>query len=202
LLGLSAVLPLQAHAGLIGAGGTVQAFYYSGTLAFPAGLEPDGQGNSNPAPLTASVSFSNNVSLTNVLVGDAQITLTNAAAGAFCVSGLSGAACTDQIDGFDFLFTGENILGVSVNPASAPAFLPVAGIFQGNTHLGLQLLSPNEVRVDVTGDSPGPNDELIIDLSFETTPPPTLTPEPASLALLGPALIGLVTMRRPRHWGG
>jgi hypothetical protein len=64
--------------------------------------------------------------------------------------------------------TGVSILGVSVDPASAAAFLPVSGMFQGNTHLGLQLLSNNEIRVDVTGDLPLLNDQLILDLRFGT----------------------------------
>ena len=77
-----------------------------------------------------------------------------------------------MIDGFDIKFTGENILGVSVDPASASGFLPVTGTFQGNTHLGLQLLSNNEIQVDVTGDLPLLGDRLILDLSFATVAVP------------------------------
>lgn len=202
LLGMAGLLSGQAHAGLLGVGGTVQAFYYNGTLAGPAGLIPDGFPNSNPAPLTVPLDFTNNVSLTNIHVGDTRITLANTAPGAFCFAGSSGTACTDQINGFDFLFTGENILGVSVDPTSAPAFLPVTGTFQNNTHLGLQLLSNNEIRVDVTGDAPAVGDQLILDLSFTVPPPPppppppVRAPEPGTLALLGSALVVLNAVRR------
>jgi hypothetical protein len=169
-LGFLGLVPNQAHADLIG--GTVQAFYYNGTLAGPAGLIPDLAATSDPIAVTAAgVTFSNNVSATNIIVSATQIVLTNTATGAFCVSGAVGTACTDEINGFDFKFTGENILGLSVDAASAADFLPVSGTFQGNTHLGLQLLSPNEIRVDVTGDSPAVNDKLILDLSFAVTAP-------------------------------
>ena len=132
-----------------------------------------------------------------ILVADTRITIIDVLTGVpFCRNGIStDAACTDLISGFDFLFTGENILGVSVNPASAAAFLPVSGTFQGNTHLGLQLLGNNEIRVDVTGDLPSLNDMLILDLRFAATPPPSV-PEPASLALLALGLAGLGFSKR------
>jgi hypothetical protein len=103
-------------------------------------------------------------------IGDNQITIKNLLAGVpFCVANNSGTSCGDVIDGFDFKFTGENILGVSLDPSSAPAFRPVTGTFQGNTHLGLQLLSNNEIQVDVTGDLPALNDQLVLNLSFSST---------------------------------
>jgi hypothetical protein len=48
--------------------------------------------------------------------------------------------------------------------------------------------------VDVTGDLPLANDKLILDLRF--TPITTATPEPAALALLGSALVGMAVARR------
>jgi|SRR6516165_5149468 hypothetical protein len=168
LLGVAGLIPNQAHADLIGTGKTVQAFYYNGVFNNPAGLIPDGAATSNPIELTMPVDFTNNVSLTDIHVGATQIMLTNESGFPFCFANTPGTACVDVINGFDFKFTGENILGVSVDPASAADFLPVTGTFQGNTHLGLQLLSNNEIRVDVTGDLPLVGDQLILDLSFAT----------------------------------
>jgi hypothetical protein len=182
MLGLASLIPSQAHADLIGTGKTVQAFYYQGVFNNPAGLIPDGAATSDPIELTMPVDFTNkltmpvdftnNVSVTDIHVGATQIMLTNETSGPYCVANTPGTACVDVINGFDFKFTGENILGVSVDPASAAAFLPVSGMFQGNTHLGLQLISNNEIQVDVTGDLPLPNDQLILDLRFATASVP------------------------------
>jgi hypothetical protein len=196
MLALAGLVPNHARAGLLGAGNTVQAFYYNGVFASPEGEIPVGGSTSNPTSLAAPVDYlQGSADGSTIHVGDTQIIITNLVSGfPFCFANTPGTACVDVIDGFDFKFTGENILGVSVNGASAAGFLPVTGTFQSNTHLGLQLLSNNEIQVDVTGDLPLLNDQLILDLRF--TPITTATPEPAALALLGSALVGMAVARR------
>jgi hypothetical protein len=174
MLGLATLIPSQARADLIGPGKTVQAFYYNGVFAGPEGQLNAATNTSDPADLTSPVDFLQGAaSGSTIHVGATQIIITNVLSGLpFCTTNTSGTACADVIDGFDFKFTGENILGVSVDPASASGFLPVTGTFQNNTHLGLQLLSNNEIQVDVTGDLPLLNDQLILDLRFATASVP------------------------------
>jgi hypothetical protein len=199
LLGLAALVPNRAFAGLLGAGNTVQAFYYNGVFAGPEGEDNAATNNSAPASLTVPVSYEEGAAdQSTITVGDTQIAITNLAPSGtpFCTENASGTNCPDVIDGFDFLFTGEDILGVTVDPASAPDFLPVTGTFQGNTHLGLQMISPNEIRVDVTGDTPDQDDQLLLDVVTATAPS---APEPAILPLLGGALGFCLLLRRARN---
>jgi hypothetical protein len=195
LLGLVGFASSQAYAtGLFGGGNTVQAFYYNGVFASPEGEIPVGGSSSNPAPLVAQVNYQQGAADgSTITIDNTQILITNLLSGfPFCVANTPGTACTDVIDGFDFLFTGENILGVSVDSSSASDFLPVAISFQNNTHLGLQLISSNEIRVDVTGELPAQNHQLILDLSFASTS----VPEPSTLPLLGGALGICLLLRR------
>lgn len=196
---LLSTVPAKA-VGLYGSGRTVQAFYYNSTFASPEGEIPVGQSSSDPFPITSEVDYQLGAADgSTIAVTNMQITITNLLSGApFCLSGNSGASCGDQIDGFDFKFTGENILGASANIASAVGMLPVTGTFLGNDHLGLQLISPNEVQVDLTGDLPLLNDQLIIDLSFEQNV--ATTPLPAALPLFttGLGALGLLARRRKR----
>ena len=140
-LGLATMVPGQASAGLLGAGTTVQAFYYNGVFAGAEGEVPVGGSSAAPTPLAAPLDYQPGVAdISDITVADTTITITNKSSGLpFCFNLMVGTACSDVIDGFDFKFTGENILGAAVNPASAPGFRPVAGTFQGRTHLGLQL---------------------------------------------------------------
>jgi hypothetical protein len=188
---------------LLGAGNTVQVFYFNGVFASPEGEIPVGASSTDPASLATAVDYTQGAadgSLITVGAGSGtQIVITNLLSGLpFCVQNTSGNACTDVIDGFHFKFTGENILGVSVDAASAPGMLPVSGTFQNNTHLGLQLLSNNDIQVDLTGDLPLVNDQLILDLSFSTVT--SETPLPAALPLFvgGLGVMGFLARRRKR----
>jgi len=198
LVGSVLLFAAPAEAGLFGAGRTVQAFYYNGVFASPEGEIPVGASTSNPASLVTTVNYQQGAADGSTIgINNTTITIMNLLSGApFCSTNSSGTACADVIDGFDFLFTGENILGVSVDPASATGMLPVSGTFQGNTHLGLQLLSNNEIRIDLTGDFPLLNDTLILDLVFAPT---TSVPEPSSILLVAIALGALVAGRIGRR---
>src|ERR1700749_1567014 len=129
LLSLASLVPNQAHAGLLGSGRTVQAFYYKGVLASPEGEIPIGAGTTDPAPLTVPVNYTQGAADGSTIhVGDTQIAIKNVLSGVpFCVANTAGTACSDAIDGFDFKFTGENILGVTADFASASGFLPATG---------------------------------------------------------------------------
>jgi hypothetical protein len=194
---LLSLLPVCTYAtGLFGPGNTVQAFYYNGVFASPEGEIPVGGSSSDPTLLTGPVNYLEGAADgSTIAILNTQIAITNLLPNApFCNLNTPGTACVDMIDGFDFKFTGENILGVSVNSGTPAGFQPVSGTFQGNTHLGLQLISPNEVRVDVTGDLPLVNDTLILDLSFTSS---TSIPEPSTLPLVCAAL-GLCLLMKLR----
>jgi hypothetical protein len=213
VLGLAGLLPHPADAGLLGAGRTVQVFYKSDGLPSPEGEIAVGASTSDPASLAASVSYLQGANDgVTIAITDTEIIITNqlSSASPFCgTTGIVGigTTCPDAFDGFDFKFTGESILGVSAAGSSAPGFLPVTGLFpSGKTHNGLQLLSDNEILLDVTGDAPNVSDQLILDLTFPNSTPPTSTPtselpEPGSLATLGPALAGILAVRRRKAAG-
>jgi PEP-CTERM motif len=203
LISLAAGLVLMqagppAEAGLIGDGtNTVSATSFFGAASAPVPPYPNtmdyvdsmGMTTDTPPP-TIPVTFLEDVlSETTTMVGDTQITITNNAP--------SGSPFT-AFSGFGFTFSsGVDITGVTVDPMSAADFRP-------NTtapHMGLQLLSPTDILVDVSGDAPNLNDELILDVMTGATPPPSV-PEPASLALLGVGLAAMWAGARARRARG
>jgi hypothetical protein len=195
----------SARAGLIGNGtNTVSALFFLGatsapsppyTNPAPSEIE-DYQGPMGPTnspPPTIPVHFIEGaLDLSTIDVGDTTITITNLASPPVPFCSVTATPCPDRFTGFAFTFSsGVDITGVTVDPTSAADFRP-------NTtapHDGLQLLSPTDIIVDVTGDDPTTNDQLILDVTTGGTSPPSV-PEPRSLALLASGLVGLLAIKR------
>jgi hypothetical protein len=186
LLGAAAAVLLMqasfpAQAGLIASPpNTVSVSFFLGAhTAADEEIEgvavPIGPGGANFGPGVSAES--------DIHVGDTQITITSVAASGspFCSTPLP---CSDSFTGFEFQFSsGVDITGVSVDPASAPDFLPNTT----SPHMGLQLLSSTDILVDVTGDAPNMNDKLILDVT--TGPVAVPAPEigrglPAAVAIV------------------
>jgi hypothetical protein len=170
---LACLIGQQAQADLIGNGtNTVSALFYlaasavpvitSSTAPFtnPAPSEIEDYINSqgmttNTPPPTIPASFVEGaISGSTISVGGTQITITNLLVAPFCSTPLP---CSDVFTGFGFIFSsGVNITGVTVDPASAPSFLPIAG--------GLTF-GPRDIFVNVVGDAPPVGDKLILDVT-------------------------------------
>lgn len=199
-LGLGGVLgcAVPASAGLIGAGRTANVTYYNGSTSAAENESTSG----GPGPVSiasAGVTFLAGAnSGSTVQISDNQITIVNTLTSTpYCSGNFSGTGCTDHISGFDVLFTGESITGVSVDAtASDTSMLPVTGTAPpySYAHSGLQLLSPNEILVDLTGDLPAGTQTLTLNVT--TAAGSVGTPEPWSVALLGVGLLSLLAVRR------
>ena len=175
---LACLISQQAQADLIGNGtNTVSALFYLGASAVPVVTSstapftnpapseiegPQGPTNPPPPPSTIPASFAEGpISGSTISVGGTQIRITNLLTAPFCST--STLPCADVFTGFGFIFTGVNITGVAVDPASAPAFLPIAG--------GLTF-GPSDIFVNVRGDVPNIDDQLILDVLTAAAPVP------------------------------
>jgi hypothetical protein len=164
-------LSQQAQADLIGNGtNTVSATSFLGaSLPAPGPPYPNtidyvnsmGQTTDTPPPTIPLQFLEDALSETTIAVSNTQITITNDAPSGtpFCPG---APPCSNTFAGFGFTFLqGPEIIGVSVDPASAPDFLPNTTL----PHMGLQLLTSTNIRVDVTGDAPNLGDKLILDVT-------------------------------------
>jgi hypothetical protein len=136
----------------------------------------------NTPPPTIPASFVEGaISGSTIGVGDTQITITNKLSAPFCSTALP---CADVFTGFGFIFFGGvDITGVAVDPASSPAFLPIAG--------GLTF-GPSDIFVNVAGDAPAVGGELILDVSTAAAavPGPIAGAGLPGLILAGGGLLG------------
>jgi hypothetical protein len=161
-----------ARANLIGAGNTVNALFYLGAHDI-ADEEPEINATTmmiGPSPIgTAGTSFLQGVSDGATIdvgtdPGHSQIVITNEVNLPFCT--VTATTCPDSFDGFEFIFKGTNITGVSVDPASAADFQPI-------TPPALTAAT-QDILVDVINDNPAVGDKLILDLQFQSVPAPLI----------------------------
>ena len=191
-----------ARAGLIGDGTntvSVNFWFPSSSVPPPAcddttnpNCENEKDSLGNIAPTIPAIFPQGVADGATISVGDTQIVITNLISATFCSDGVSaGAACTDPFTGFEFLFSsGVDITGVSVDPSSD--FLPNSTA----PHDGLQLLSPTDILVDLTGAAPAMGGKLILDVTTGGGPPPVPEPSTWALMLLGFAGLGFAGWRR------
>ena len=166
-------------------GQTVDPTFLLGNISGSSGTENEGTQTVTAAGAHYGQGFQDG---SNIDVSASQIIITNDVPQPFCSS---QNPCHDIFTGFDFKFsTGANIIGVTVDAASAAAFRPVAA---GNP-AGLVLTSANEFTVNLAGDAPAVGERLILDLTFGDAP--VTAPEPGGVALLCSGLAGLLVLRR------
>jgi len=198
-----------AQAGLVGSGAnSVAALFYLGAPAVPVVTSstppytspspsefegPAGPMNPPSPPSLIPAHFTPGGSDDSAIdVGDTMIVITNGAPPSMPFCSVATTPCPDVFTGFGFVFFGNvDITGVTVDPASSPAFLPTAG--------GLSF-GATDIFANVVGDAPAIGDMLILDVTTGGAKPPSV-PEPGSLALLAGGLAGLLTVRRRARRG-
>jgi hypothetical protein len=199
---LFGIASAPARAGLIGDGTntvSVNFWFPSSSVPPPAcddttnpNCENEKDSTQNTAPTIPAFFPQGVADGATISVGDTQIVITNLIPETFCSDGKSaGAACKDPFTGFEFLFSsGVDITGVSVDSSSN--FLPN----DTSPHLGLRLLSPTDILVDLTGAAPAIGDKLVLDVAFTPVGPPVPEPSTRALMLLGFAGLGFAGWRR------
>ncbi len=145
-----------------------------------------------PSPIHTTEPY-NLSAQTGFFFTDSQVIIYNNASPPipFCFSSSnSGSSCADPYNTFDFTFTNEDITAVSIASNSSADFAPATF----GSHLGLQLVSPDEFTVDVTGADPAYLSTLIINV----TTAGSVVPEPSTWAmmLIGSAGLGFAAYRR------
>ena len=193
-----------AQAGLVGDGtNTVTAFFYFNAPSTPPPVCNDqvdafceqqydfNSMNMKQTVLTIPAQFVQAPSAgVTIDVEDTRIVITNQLPATFCADGTSaGSACTDIFTGSEFQFSaGVDITGVSVDASSPPNFLPTDTPNGTPPHFGLQLLSPTEILVDLTGANPAIGGQLTLDVTTNGTTP---VPDPSTWALMALGFAGL-----------
>ena len=168
-------LPLAAHADLLG--DTVSAVYaYPDQQTVFANLGSVVVTSGGSAPVY--IPDGQGGTLGYFQINPTQIIITSQESNSFVLS---------TFNGFEFTDTTKDpgITDVTLDNASTLFGNPV-------------VFTSNSVDIDLSGLFANAGDTLIYDLSFASTTPTGPTPEPASIALLGTGLLGVVGAMRRR----
>jgi hypothetical protein len=193
-------------AGLVSNNNSVAALFYIGASAVPvvtSSMAPYttpapseiedyvnsmGMTTNTPPPTIPAHFVEGAIDESTMDVGDTTITITNLASPPMPFCSVSTTPCPDVFTGFGFVFFGNvDITGVTVGSGSSADFLPIAGGLTFGT---------TDIFVNVAGDNPATNDQLILDVTTGTVTTPI--PEPASVTLLAVGLAG-AWLLRPRR---